>query len=296
MGYYARARNLHRAAQQMVSEHNGVVPNTPEAIERLPGIGRYTSGAILSIAYGLPRPLVDANVIRVLSRLFGLRGDAKSAANQAALWSIAEQLIPEESPGDFNQGLMELGALVCDPGEPKCESCPLLRDCKAGNSADPGALPEFAAGRKPISVVHAAAIVRDGDGRFLIAQRPLHGLWGGLWEFPRVVCHPGEEPCAAAMRAAAEVAGLSVKVSGRIATVKHSVTHHRITLHAFTADPTVGSETAYANGCADVRWEATEALDGFGFSSPQNLLRNALHAHLEKKRTGALQPELDYEE
>ena len=136
LGYYARARNLHRAAQIVVTNHAGNVPDTPESIETLPGIGRYTAGAILSIAYNVPRPLVDANVIRVLSRVFGLRGDPKSGANQTALWSLAEQLVltAQDAPGDFNQGLMELGALVCEPSEPQCERCPLLQDCVAGNS------------------------------------------------------------------------------------------------------------------------------------------------------------------
>ncbi len=293
LGYYARARNLHRAAQKIVTDHGGRVPDTPEAIEALPGIGRYTSGAILSIAYGIPRPLVDANVVRVLSRLFGLKGDPKSAANQAAIWSIAEQLVPPEAPGDFNQGLMEIGALVCAPTEPKCEACPLLSDCVAGNSADPSALPEFPAGRKPISVVHSAAIVQDAEGRFLISQRPLHGLWGGLWEFPRVICAPGEEPKSAAVRAAAEVTGLTIKVGSRIATVKHAVTHHRITLYAFSAQPDSSSGPAYPRDAAAVRWERFEALDDFGFSSPQALLRNALRQRLEQQQTGTYQPELD---
>ena len=107
LGYYARARNLHRAAQMVTERFGGELPQTAEEIESLPGIGRYTSGAILSIAFQAPRPLVDANVIRVLSRVFGLRGDPKSTANQAALWSLAEQLVPQDRPGDFNQGLME---------------------------------------------------------------------------------------------------------------------------------------------------------------------------------------------
>jgi A/G-specific adenine glycosylase len=293
LGYYARARNLHRAAQKVVAEFGGRVPETPEAIESLPGIGRYTAGAILSMAYNRPRPLVDANVIRVLSRVFGLRGDPKSGANQAALWSLAEQLVPEEAPGDFNQGLMELGALVCEPAEPKCERCPLLADCVAGNSPDPSALPEIPPGRAAVAVTHSAAFIRDEAGRVLIAQRPLHGLWGGLWEFPRVVCAHGESPQEGAARAAREVVGLEVAIGARIGKVKHGVTHHRITLYGFAARPLVSDAVPQPLDCAAVRWEPLDALDGYAFSSSQVLLRNALLTH---EATGNVQTALSFEE
>ena len=295
LGYYARARNLHRAAQRVVAQFGGRVPDTPETIESLPGIGRYTAGAILSIAYGVPRPLVDANVIRVLSRVFGLRGDPKSSANQAALWSLAEHLVPTEAPGDFNQALMELGALVCEPAEPKCEGCPLLADCVAGNSPNPSALPEYPAGRATVAVTHSAALIRDEAGRVLIAQRPLHGLWGGLWEFPRVVCAPGESPQASAERAAREVVGLNVEIGNRIGRVKHGVTHHRITLYGFDARRRSQEDAPSPLACAAVRWEPLEALDNFAFSSPQVLLRSALRTHAEKERAGDAQPSLSFE-
>lgn len=237
LGYYARARNLHRAAQIVVAQHGGKVPDAPDIIETLPGIGRYTAGAILSIAYNRPRPLVDANVIRVLSRLFGLHGDPKSAVNQTALWGLATELVQaaHDSPGDFNQGLMELGALVCEPSEPKCERCPLLQDCVAGNSPDPSALPEFPPNKASIAVTHSAAILRNNAGEVLVVQRPLHGLWGGLWEFPRVACISGETPQEGAIRAAREIAGLEVRIGAKIGKVKHGVAHHRITLYGFEA-------------------------------------------------------------
>jgi A/G-specific adenine glycosylase len=296
LGYYARARNLHRAAQVVVEQFGGDLPQTAVEIETLPGIGRYTSGAILSIAFQVPRPLVDANVIRVLSRIFGLHGDPKSTANQAALWSLAEQLVPQEFPGEFNQGLMELGALVCSPADPKCERCPLLADCVAGNSADPSALPEFPAGRATISETHSAALIRDGAGRFLIAQRPLHGLWGGLWEFPRVVCESGETPTEGAARAAREVVGLEVGIGAKVGRVKHAVTHHRITLYGFDARPHDPLPLPQALDCAAFRWEMPDALADHAFSSPQVLLREALHRHLHREARGDIQPTLGFEE
>lgn len=296
LGYYARARNLHRAAQIVAEQWGGELPRTSEEIEALPGIGRYTSGAILSIAYDVPRPLVDANVIRVLSRLFGLRGDPKSAANQAALWSLAEQLVPQASPGDFNQGLMELGALICSPADPKCERCPLLADCVAGNSADPSALPEFPAGRATVAETHSAALIRDHAGRFLIIQRPLHGLWGGLWEFPRVVCESGEAPTEGAARAAGEVVGLEVEIGAKVGRVKHAVTHHRITLYGFEARPRDLRPRPQALDCAAFRWENPDRLADHAFSSPQVLLCETLHTYLRKEARGELQPTLGFDE
>ncbi len=296
LGYYARARNLHRAAQKVVEQFGGRVPDTPEEIETLPGIGRYTAGAILSIAYNLPRPLVDANVIRVLSRIFGLRGDPKSAANQAALWSLAEQLVPTDAPGDFNQALMELGALVCEPVEPKCEGCPVLAVCVAGNSPDPSALPEIPPGRATVAVTHSAALIRDEAGRVLIVQRPPHGLWGGLWEFPRVVCASGESPQEGAARAAREVVGVEVEIGARLGKVKHGVTHHRITLYGFAARLLPPDTVPTPRDCAAVRWERLDALENYAFSSPQVLLRNALLAHAAKEAAGNVQAALDFEE
>ena len=298
LGYYARARNLHRAAQMVIALHEGRVPDSPDVIETLPGIGRYTAGAILSIAYNVPRPLVDANVIRVLSRVFGLRGDPKSGANQAKLWSLAEQLVQAafDSPGDFNQGLMELGALVCEPADPKCERCPLLPDCVAGNSPDPSALPEFPPNRATVAVTHSAAILRNEAGQVLIAQRPLHGLWGGLWEFPRVVCMSGESGQEGALRAAKEVAGLDVQIGAKIGKVKHGVTHHRITLYGFEA--TLSSEKAQPIplACADLRWENLASLENYAFSSPQVLLREALREYVSRHKAGNAQSALPFED
>ncbi len=317
LGYYARARNLHRAARLVVGSHGSRLPDTLEAIERLPGIGRYTAGAILSIAYSVRIPLVDANVARVLSRLFGLRGDPKSTRNQAALWGLAEQLVPAEAPGDFNQGLMELGALICRPDDPLCERCPLLLNCFAGNSPDPTELPEIPPGRATVAVSHSSAFIMrqpESSGRFdthsllinpipepgtpqyltsntqypipntqhevLIVQRPMHGLWGGLWEFPRVVCERGETAEEAAIRAAREIVGLDVAAVARLGLVKHSVTHHRISLYGIVARQVVADQGARPLQCAAVRWAPVEDLERYAFAAPQAILRDMLGRHL----------------
>ena len=268
LGYYARARNLHRAAQIVTNEHHGIVPNTPEMIETLPGIGRYTSGAILSIAYGLPRPLVDANVIRVLSRLFGLSGDPKSQANQALLWGLAERMVPQQNPGDFNQSLMELGALVCSPAEPQCARCPLYSECVAGHLPDPTVLPEIPAGRATISLIHSAALIRNFKGEFLLLQRPLEGLWGGLWEFPRVTCTAGESPEEAAKRAGRETVGLPLEVGIRVGKVKHAVTHHKITLYGYLASPVHTQLQLNPVAGRDLAWIPPDAIEQYALSSP----------------------------
>lgn len=294
LGYYARARNLHRAAQMVTEKHDGKIPDTPAEIEALPGIGRYTSGAILSIAYNIARPLVDANVIRVLCRVFGLRGDPKSAAVQAQLWSLAEQLVPSDFPGDFNQGLMELGALICEPADPKCESCPILAHCFAGNSPEPSRLPEFPPGKAAIASAHSSALIRNSTGQVLIIQRPLHGLWGGLWEFPRTTAATGETPAEAAARAAIEVVGLTVEVGEKIATVKHGVMRYKITLTGHAATLPDENATPQCLACSAFRWEAPESLENYAFSSPQVLLRDALLETDAKARAGIVQHRLDF--
>ena len=294
LGYYARARNLHRAAQMVVEIHGGKIPDTPAAIEALPGIGRYTSGAILSIAHNIPRPIVDANVIRVLCRVFGLRGDPKSAAVQSQLWALAERLVPSDFPGDFNQGLMELGALVCEPADPKCELCPLLPYCAAGNSAEPNRLPEFPPGKAAIAAAHSSALLRNSAGQVLIIQRPLHGLWGGLWEFPRTTCQTGETADEAAVRAAREVVGLEIEVGDKIATVKHGVMHYKITLTGYAARLKDSDAIPVCLECSAFRWEAPESLENYPFSSPQVLLRNALLESDARARAGVVQHRLDF--
>ena len=162
LGYYRRAKALHRAARTIVQERCGVLPETLEGWLALPGVGRYTAGAILSIAYGKRYPIVDGNVARVLSRLFVVRGDPRSGPSRKALWQKAEEVLPRRSVSDFNQGLMELGALVCTPREPKCLVCPLQVDCEAHRRGLQERLPELPPRKASTSVVLAAAVTGFG--------------------------------------------------------------------------------------------------------------------------------------
>ncbi len=280
LGYYARARNLHRAAQIVVESHSGCIPKEPAELLSLPGIGRYTAGAILSIAYDLPQPILDGNVIRVLSRLFGVKGDPTSSENQKILWGLASELVPAESPGDFNQGLMELGAILCEPAEPKCERCPLLADCFAGNSLEPNALPETPPGRKTVKITQTSGILLNDRGEALLVQRPLHGLWGGLWEFPRASLLSGELPSEAAVRALKEFADQNVLAFGSVGTVAHSVTHHRITLHGVLLKPQFDSRPISLSFHTAYAWIQPVELNRFALSAPQIVLTNHLIEHL----------------
>lgn len=289
LGYYARARNLHRAARTVVEEHGGEFPRDAAGIESLPGIGRYTAGAIRSIAFNQSAPIVDANVIRVLSRVFAIEGDPKAEPARARLWAFAQALIPEGEARDFNQALMELGALVCTPADPACDRCPLLPVCRAGNSADPTAWPQIPAGKATLRVTHCSAAVWQGD-RVLVARRPPHGLWGGLWEFPRRVCESGEDPARCAARAAMEVANVAGEAEEKVATVKHGVTHHAITLHLFEVRG--DAEEARAVDCAEVRFVMLKELTSLPLSAPQRLLADALAEKVRRERCSGRQGRL----
>jgi A/G-specific adenine glycosylase len=183
LGYYRRARNLHAAAKRVVSDFDGEVPADVQDLLKLPGVGRYTAGAIASIAHGRPAPIVDGNVARVFARLFNLQDPVDRPDVQKQLWAIAEALVPARSPGDFNQALMELGALVCTPKSPACLTCPLRNRCEGLAQGDPERLPVKRPKKKPKAVTHLVVAVRR-NGRYLFEQRPATGLWSNMWQLP----------------------------------------------------------------------------------------------------------------
>jgi A/G-specific adenine glycosylase len=260
LGYYARARNLRRAAQAMVERHGGHVPAQRTALLALPGIGRYTAGAILSIAFGQPEPVLDGNVRRVLCRIYDVSGDPRLPAVEERLWSLSEAVMRaagEGAAGAVNEGMMELGALVCLPATPDCPACPVREECLAFARGTVAERPARA--RRPQTPHYdvAAAVVTREDGRVLIARRPPAGLLGGLWGFPSVAAQDGEALAAAAARAVFERTGMIARVGAQIATVKHAYTHFRITLAAFEASV----ERATFDGDEDARWVSVDELD-----------------------------------
>lgn len=235
LGYYRRARNLHRAARAIVARHGGRFPRDAASLRALPGVGEYTAGAVGSLALGLSLPVVDGNVARVLSRLFALRGDPRRGAAARRVRDLAASLVPRRGAGAWNEGLMELGALVCVPGRPRCGECPLARDCRARREGLEDRLPEIPRPRRARAVRLAAAVVEDARGRVLLMRRPAEGLLGGLWELPSAEILDGEDP------AAALAAELSGRIGGRWtvgtlrARVRHSILDRRIAVEAYGA-------------------------------------------------------------
>jgi A/G-specific adenine glycosylase len=260
LGYYSRARNLWRGARAVVAEHGGRVPRTASALRGLPGIGPYSAGAIASIAYGERAPLVDGNVIRVLCRVFGLRGDPSKSPLKPRLWELAAKLVPEGRPGDFNQALMELGATVCTPRAARCDGCPLAAECVARRTRAVEALPELPKRVETVAVRRAAAVVERG-GRVLCGKTPDGAArWAGMWQLPSADVEGDETAPATAARAVRECAGLTAEAGDRLLTVRHSVTHHRITLDVFRCSPSRGAARPLA--CSEIRWVTPSELDG----------------------------------
>jgi len=230
LGYYRRARQLHATAREVTERHGGVFPAEAASLRALPGIGAYTAGAIASIAYGRREPLVDGNVARVLARLESLEEPIKSPAAVRRLWAIAARLLPEEQPGRFNEALMELGATVCTPRDPRCDACPLERFCVARARGLERELPVVSS-KAAVPVVEAVALVLvDPEGKVLFARRREGGLFGGLWEPPMV------EGSASVVAARPHLAALGLGLSsgsgrGRlreVGRVTHVLSHRRM--------------------------------------------------------------------
>ncbi len=262
LGYYSRARNLHQAAREIVERYEGQLPGSYVELRTLPGFGDYTAGAIASIAFGQAVPAVDGNVKRVMARLFALESDISRAPAARQLQEIARALVDPVTPGDWNQAIMELGATVCLPKSPKCLLCPLNNMCEGRLQGIEQALPV-----KPVkkALPHydvTAAVIRQ-DGKVLIAQRPLEGMLGGLWEFPGGKMEAGETLTQCLCREIEEELGVVIEVGQPVATIKHSYTHFKITLHAFSCRLLKGSPQAL--GVADWRWVSLAEINAFPF-------------------------------
>ncbi len=225
LGYYRRAKSLHQAAQIIASTYHGIFPCKYDDILKLPGIGRYTAGAVASIAFHEKVPVLDGNVMRVLSRLVLIRENITKSHTQKRLWHIAEALVPRSNPGDFNQAMMELGATVCTPTHPRCESCPLKTVCMARQSNMQNQLPVKQ--RKAATPhIKMAAVVIDSPQGHLLAQRKAGGLWEHLWEFPAFELP--RRNAAAAGRQLFHLTGLNIKLKRLTISVTHQLTHRHL--------------------------------------------------------------------
>ena len=222
LGYYRRARSLHAAAQAIVANHDGVMPSDDAGLRTLPGIGPYTVGAIRSIAFDQPAALVDGNVERVFARLFDL--DLEAAALKRHSWELAEALVPNDSPGAWNQALMELGATVCTPRSPRCDDCPVARSCASRKAGTVAERPRPKVKQPPIEVALELALATDGD-RILLVQRPEDGRMAGMWELPTREIENDAGYLSGLFPA--EFAG-PLELDEVLANLRHSITKHRI--------------------------------------------------------------------
>jgi len=262
LGYYSRARHLHRSAQKIVNEHGGIFPDRYAELVRLPGIGRSTAGAILSLAFDQPYPVLDGNIKRVLIRFYRIRRSVGEAATVKALWRKAEGVLPPRKPGRFNEALMELGALVCRPRNPACGHCPLREACLAFLRGDSEKLPVKTPHKKIPHYQVTAAVIRKGK-KILITRRPEKGLLGGLWEFPGGKQKPGESLEECLRREIEEELGIEISVGEQLIQVKHAYSHFKITLHPFFCRHLKGRIQKI--GIMDYRWVTSSELSEYAF-------------------------------
>ncbi len=255
LGYYSRARNLHRAAQQVALAQTGF-PETLEGLMALPGVGRSTAGAILSIAFDKPAPILDGNVRRVLVRLLAWQEDPRSSRAEKQLWLWAEALTSKESPHDYAQAIMDLGATLCIPRAPECQQCPLQALCQAFHKGLTGSLP-IPGKKQAIPVRRQIALAINCDGALLLRQRAPEGFLGGLWEFPSVELSDGLQPQQAALRLLADL-GLSGGLS-QSGDIRHVYSHFKLELTVFTASVETTSMAAESSSC---RWCPLDEIAG----------------------------------
>jgi A/G-specific adenine glycosylase len=237
LGYYRRARQMHAAAQRVRSHHGGQFPTTFEEVLALPGIGRYTAGAILSIGRDERLPILEANTVRVLSRLTAYRGDPLSRQGQKFLWQTAEELLPEQHSGHFNQALMELGAMLCTPRSPSCLLCPVNTLCLTRKAGLQNEIPQAKKPQQFEAVTEAALVLRRADGCVLLRRRKANERWAGMWDFPRfpLSAPPGSKRNRQLREETLRLTGQSITRTAPFATIKHGVTRFRITLEVMAA-------------------------------------------------------------
>jgi len=262
LGYYSRARNLHKAAQVIVNDYDGNIPSSYDNLQKLPGIGPYSAAAISSIAFEHPIPVVDGNVLRVFCRFWGIFDDIRKASVRTMLFDKLSHFISDVRPSDFNQGIMELGALVCTPKNPSCGTCPISTDCFAFKMKKQDQLPFKSPAPKSPHFNIAVAVIRK-ENRLLIGKRKEEKMLGGLWEFPGGKQEEQESLEETLCREVKEETDLTVSVGHAFKPIKHTYSHFKITLHAFECEVISGKEKA--NSAEELRWVKIEDIDKFPF-------------------------------
>lgn len=280
LGYYARARNMHKAAKVIVENYGGELPCDIDVLKSLPGVGPYTAAAVSSIACNHDVALVDANVSRIVSRLFDIDSQVRSGAGKRRVEQLAESFRVKGKARLLNQALMDLGGLVCKPRAPRCEECPIEQFCLARKNGTVAERPVLPAKKRTVLIEMATGILIDG-GRMLIQKRRDDDIWAGLWEFPGGKIETGEQPDEAVVREYMEETGLSVRITQRITVVQHTYMHYRVRLHGYFCElaregtPHLTEAQAYA-------WVDYDSLQKYAFPAGHRKLLEYLGEDLEK--------------
>lgn len=272
MGYYARARNLHRAAGIVMKRHGGRLPRSTDALLALPGVGRSTAGAIAAIAFRQDVPILDSNVKRVVARLHAVREELRRPSVETTLWEYSRRMILTGKGRETALAMMDLGSMVCTPRNPACPACPLARWCEARRLGCQATIPHRAAKRRLPHRDVVIALIRNREGKFLIDRRPDRGLLGGLWEFPGGKRERGEPLAGALARGIREELGLRVEILGKVGTIRHAFTHFRVSLHAYRCRKAGGA----VRRNREWRWAAPEELSRFAFPRAERKLLEAI--------------------
>ncbi len=262
MGYYARARNLRKAAGMIVNDHAGMIPDNWADFRKLPGVGDYIAAAVLSIAFDLPFAVVDGNVKRVLARMMKKDDPVNASASHRTFQKLATDFLDPKQPGAFNQAVMELGALVCTPKTPDCGRCPVQKHCLAFRDDALENYPKRLK-KKAVPQYHMTAAVIRKNGRFLITRRKNNGLLGGLWEFPGGKVAANETPESALIRNVYDETNLRIDIESHLTQVKHAYTHFKIKMDVYTARHLSGD--VRLNGPVDYKWIRLDDIDGYPF-------------------------------
>jgi A/G-specific adenine glycosylase len=279
LGYYARARNFHRAAGIVQQQYNGVIPTTWKQFRALPGVGDYIAAAVLSIAFNQPYAVVDGNVKRVLARLQCIDAPVNNSTSTKRFKEIAEALKYRQMPGRYNQAIMELGAIICKPRNPLCDTCPLKQVCLAYQTETVAAYPKKMASRRTPHYNIAIGIVFK-SGRVLITQRKPEGLLGGLWEFPGGKIKKEEKSEAACVREIKEEVNLQVAVADYLAQVKHAYTHFKITMDVFCCNYISGR--VKRKGPVAHRWIKLDEIDQYALPKANHKFLPKLKEYIKK--------------